>query len=202
METYNSDDETAEAVKKWWRENGKSVVGGAVIGLAAVFGWQGWQQHVTSQGEEAAAVYETMMVRLNAGSEEVNGLAERLRSAYPSTPYATLGALAQAKLSVERGALAEAETHLRWAIKNSPMGEMAALARLRLARVLAADDRADEALTLIAEVQGFEAVVEELRGDILLARGDREGAKSAFLAARQAGGNDATLDLKIDQLGG
>ena len=43
MSTYLSDDEQAEALKKWWKENAVSIIVGAGLGFGIIFGWQGWQ---------------------------------------------------------------------------------------------------------------------------------------------------------------
>ena len=40
-----TEEEQVEQLKKWWKENGLSIVGGVVVGLALVFGWRSWQHH-------------------------------------------------------------------------------------------------------------------------------------------------------------
>ena len=55
MADHLTDEEQVEALKKWWRENGKSVVGGVVLGLALVGGWRGWQYY-----EQTRAVLEAL----------------------------------------------------------------------------------------------------------------------------------------------
>ncbi|OZB20573.1 MAG: hypothetical protein B7X58_00855 [Marinobacter sp. 34-60-7] len=49
----------------------------------------------------------------------------------------------------------------------------------------------------------FAAIFSELRGDILLAQGDREGARDAYLAAREQSeqGRSGVLELKLSDLG-
>ena len=42
MSAYLEEEEQIEAIRNWWKENGRSVIAGAVLGLAAIFGWQGW----------------------------------------------------------------------------------------------------------------------------------------------------------------
>ena len=202
METYSSDDETAEAVKKWWRENGKSVIGGAVLGLSAVFGWQWWQANVTQQGIEAAAIYDRMFNTLATDPAAARVEADTLTGQYPSTPYAALAELAIAKTMVEQGAGEEAAVHLRKAIELAKLPELVEVARLRLARLLADGGKHDEALAELARVQGFTASGEEVRGDIHLARGERDEAKAAYQRALDAGGNRSTLSIKLDDLGG
>ena len=41
MAEYMNDDDQVEALKKWWKENGKSIIGGVVLGRALVRGRNG-----------------------------------------------------------------------------------------------------------------------------------------------------------------
>ncbi|MEX2327847.1 MAG: tetratricopeptide repeat protein, partial [Pseudomonadales bacterium] len=41
-----TDEEQIEAIKKWWDENGKSILIGIVLALGGVFGYQAWDNHV------------------------------------------------------------------------------------------------------------------------------------------------------------
>ena len=86
------------------------------------------------------------------------------------------------------------------------------IARLRLARVLSAQGKHDEALTTlkVEEAGDFAPRFADARGDVLLAKGDRDGALREYQAAR-ASASDKTkeglvdidlLDLKIRDLGG
>ena len=79
---------------------------------------------------------------------------------------------------------------------------------LRLARVQAAQGKYDDALaTLKVDDAGeFAPRIADARGDVLLAKGDRDGALKEYLAARSAEDNGRLdfelLDLKIRDLGG
>ena len=82
------------------------------------------------------------------------------------------------------------------------------IARLRLARVQSAQGKYDDALaTLKVEDAGeFAPRLADTRGDVLLAKGDRDGALREYLAARTGENNGRVdfdlLDLKIRDLGG
>ena len=65
MET---EDQQLEELKKWWKENGSSIITGVVLGLAILFGtraWFGWQERTAQQ---ASAVYTVMVNDLQAGN--------------------------------------------------------------------------------------------------------------------------------------
>ncbi len=199
MSTFASDDETAEAVKKWWLDNGRSIVMGAVVGISAVVGWQWWQEHRNQSAEAAAELYFQLQ---NNGVEESGPVAQRLRSDYASTPYAVMAAMLQAKAAVDASAWDQAIEHLRWAETNASLPEIQSLSRLRQARVLVAAGRGDEALKLLESVAGYAALSDELRGDIKVASGDQQAALEAYRRALEAGGDGRTLQMKIDNLGG
>lgn len=78
--------------------------------------------------------------------------------------------------------------------------------RNRLARAHFAAEQYDQALSIIGnvgEAGSFNAIFTELKGDILLAQGDRDGAREAYLAARQQNpqGRSGILELKLSDLG-
>jgi predicted negative regulator of RcsB-dependent stress response len=80
------------------------------------------------------------------------------------------------------------------------------LAKLRLGKVLLAQGKIDAALTEIQGVEGgaLQGAFDELRGDILLARGDRDKARDAYTNALAAYGEvpdkAELVQLKLDDL--
>ena len=80
------------------------------------------------------------------------------------------------------------------------------MVRNRLARAQFAAGQYDDALATIeaaGNADAFDAILTELRGDILLAQGDRDGAREAYLAAREQSqqGRSGILELKLSDLG-
>ncbi len=208
MESFETEDQQIEAIKQWWRENYKSIVGGILIGLAALFGGRAWFAQQDKHAESASAIYESMMQELNTQQpDKAADMAAQLLGQYSDTPYAILASLAMAKIKVDAKDLVTAKTHLRWAIDHAGKGEMAQIAQLRLARVLLGEGNFDEALTLVTgtEPGNYKAAFEELKGDLYVAKGQIELARSAYNLAL------ATLDqgsrlrqyvqLKLDDLG-
>jgi predicted negative regulator of RcsB-dependent stress response len=130
-----------------------------------------------------------------------------LVSDYSGSPYATLAALAMAKLRVEDGELEAAQTQLQWAVDNAGADYLRTIARLRLARVklaLGDPDGAEAELAAAGPAADTEAVFVELRGDILSARGDLDGAAAAYGQALAISAPDYPgrhlLQLKYDDV--
>ena len=120
--------------------------------------------------------------------EQLSRHAETLRDDYGGTAYAPLAALAAARAAVDAGAPGEAEPWLRWAMENADQAQIAHLARVRLARVVAAGGDADAALELLdAEVPNeYTALYAEIRGDVLAGQGEAAAAASAYQQALDA----------------
>ncbi|HEY5810137.1 MAG TPA: tetratricopeptide repeat protein, partial [Povalibacter sp.] len=124
----------------------------------------------------------------------------RLTADADSSAYAQQGRLLVAKLQVEAGKFAEAETLLRDAAGKSKDEELAAVAQLRAARLLIQQGKHDEAVKLLEPLTsgGFGAQAREIRGDALFAKGDSEGARAEYAAA--LAGVDAQIDRQIVEL--
>ncbi|MFA7552998.1 MAG: tetratricopeptide repeat protein [Spongiibacteraceae bacterium] len=214
-EDYQTEDEQVEALKTWWRENGKSTVATVVIAIVAVFGWQGWQKQQEQELSAASAIYQNLMVAstgnngivTDAQAATARHLADTLKNDFSSTTYARFAAFYKAKFAVDANDLPAAEQELRWVLDNGSTPELILQARLRLARVLAAQQKFTEALAQLEDdAGGMPDQFAEVRGDIYLASGDKAKALEAYQKALmlaqalpQSAGNPL-LNLKIQQL--
>ncbi len=59
-----TDEQQADIIRQWLRDNGLSIVGGLGLGLAAIFGWNQWQSGETSHAEEASDIYEQIVGKI------------------------------------------------------------------------------------------------------------------------------------------
>lgn len=208
MDVYTTEQEQVEQIKKWLREYVPTVVVGAALGLAAIYGWRYWQGLETQKREAASTQYEAMLSQLadKAKRDEASKLGEKLAAEYGETAYADLTALHLAKVAVEQNKLDEAVKQLR-AVLDSKQETLAHVARVRLARVLLAQNKGDEALTLLtsqAATGEFRTAYEETKGDIYKAQGKLAEARTAYQAAQSAKLKDvpenALLGMKLDDL--
>ncbi len=202
MEQY-TDDERVEDLKKWWKENGTSIIVGIGLGLIAIFGWQYWGSHRTAQAEQASQAYDAFVAAAETpDADQARQRAQTLLADFPKSPYAALAALRLAKLAVDGGDSATASQRLEWVIENARLDELKDIARLRLARVLAAAGRPSDAEPHLTRVTtpSLTAEREELRGDLALAGNDPGKARIAYTAALAASGGNALLQLKLDSL--
>jgi predicted negative regulator of RcsB-dependent stress response len=204
MDANLTDDEKLEQLKKWWGENGSSIITGVVLGLAVLFGSKAWFSWQERNAQNASNLYTVLMNSMQGGDAmAVSQKAGVLVAEYGDTPYAALAALALAKVRIEAGDLVAAQAQLEWVLENSKSDMMQNTARLRLARVLIALENLDGAETLLNQaVQGnaFEPLYKEVRGDVYIARGNMVAANRAYqeaLAATAAGSpGQHLLELK------
>ena len=140
-----SDQEQLEAIRKWWNENGKAVVGGLLLGLGGVLGWQYWQDRERGLAEEASVLYFQTSESLAADNvAQGQSRGQALKQDYPGSPYAALAALALAARDVEAEQYDAAAVQLRWVVDNATQPELVDVARLRLARVMMAKGEGDQ----------------------------------------------------------
>ncbi len=208
--SYQTEEEQVEKIKELWNRHGIPLLTGVVIALAGVFGWQGWTNYQDTKAANASALYQNMLETVMAGEgEEARArsaeLAEQIRSEYAGTRYAEFAGLMQAKMAVEAGDMGGAEEVLREVADEAGDETLQEVARQRLARVLADQERAEEGLELFSgEVNGaLLAGREEVRGDLLLGLGRVDEARAAYTAAMEAiedPRDRPQLQLKLDDL--
>lgn len=207
MDIYLSEEERVEALKKWWKENARSVFVGIGLGVAVLLGWNSWQQAKAHKAEEASGLYQQLLKAVDAKQSEPAGkLAERIVQQHQGSLYATYASLFQAKLKAEAGDLAGAKTILGDLVNSVKPDALRHIVRLRLLRVMQAQGDHDGALKLMESITPdksgeFEKLYEELKGDSYLALNRTDDARNAFRKAKQLGAQSALLDLKLSDLG-
>jgi predicted negative regulator of RcsB-dependent stress response len=201
--SYLTDEEKAEAIKKWWVDNGAAVVGGLVLGVAGLFGWNWWTDRQDARAEAASELYSMALAQVSAGQDtRASALASDLTEKGRGTPYAAMGWALVADIAVRQQETERAIHALEQARTTTRDRGYRQVLSLRLARHLVAAERLDEAETLLGEVTGdaFAGLRAEVRGDIARARGDAKRARELYLEARAAGNDTEFLRLKIDEL--
>ncbi|MGY8820290.1 MAG: YfgM family protein [Pseudomonadales bacterium] len=207
--TSGTEEEQLAQIKEWWQRNGKPLLMGGALALVLVFGWQFWQKHQLNQSQSASTIYQQL---LNAALEEgkadtaeISRLGNLLQKEFAGSHYAQYGSLFVAKVAVESGRLDEAATELKAVLDKPADKTLEELARQRLARILAAQDKAEEGLALLEgdAVEAFAASREELRGDLLVKLERPDEAHAAYSKAKELLSQDAAiggLQLKLDDL--
>jgi len=204
---FETEEQQVEALKKWWKENGKQVIVGAVLGFGLIIGWRYYLDYSATQKAEASALFEQVIKAPADGNQTVNKSAvfEKIKTNYSGTVYLSSSALVLAKDHYEAGKKSEAIEVLDQLIKNSDQKVLVLVAKERKARILIDLGKSDDAL---AELSGdvstdFQSIYEELKGDAYVIKGDIESAKSAYDKALllNKSGDNSLLQMKRDNLG-
>lgn len=213
MDVYTTEDEQVEAIKKWWKENWLSLFGGVMIGIGILVGGKYWIDSRNFHAEAASMEYEAMMQAMAQNRTiDAETRAASLLGEFADTPYAGFAALTMAKIKADANDLVAAKSHLRWAIDNASQAELKNEALIRLARVYLAESNYDDALSQLNQInsKSYKIVVEDLKGDIYLAKGEKENARTAYntaLAELELSAESSSsrlknfLQMKLDDLG-
>lgn len=190
--------EQSERVLEWLRTNGAGLIGGIVLGLAAIGGWKWWQQHDLQQDLAAADSYHAAVSAIEANDEQAAAKVAALEDGV----FANLSALELAAAQVDAGEIDKAIVTLRAIKPGNPA--VADVVNQRLARLLIATDEADAALASLADASTPSAL--EVRGDAQQALGRTEQAREdyaqALAALDVAAPQRQLLELKLMEVGG
>ncbi|QTF93427.1 tetratricopeptide repeat protein [Halomonas sp. BM-2019] len=213
MAELRTEEEQLEALKRWWKQNGLSLIAGVALAAAGIIGWNAWQNYQENQATAASLRYQ-QLINLSAGNEldeagliQARELVGEITDNHGRTLYADLARLIDARLAVAQDDLPGARAALEALIDASGRDYVKGLARLRLARLQVAEGDAEAALaTLDTGVpEALAAQRAEVRGDAYHALGRESDAGEAWREALAlAEARDQPLygvQLKLDNLG-
>jgi len=203
MTEYLSDKEQVEQIKDWWKDNGVYIFSGVALGLIGIFGWRAYDGHLNQRSANASAIYEELNTAvINKQSDKAETLREQILSEYANTPYSTNAELLRAKEAVSNNDLDKAIESLKSADDLNGDAQLASLIQYRLAKVYFAKADYAESLTSLKKVDDstYLGLVEELRGDIYAAQGNKEEAVAAYEKARIAMEETRIGDLNLLQM--
>lgn len=191
-------DEQLEALKKWWKDNGKFVIIGMAI-ILGVLAYVLWQREATkSANKEAALAYHSMESQLTDAKDATKEKAEQdklkteaattltsLRAEHAEHGYTALASLLMAREKVVEKDYQGAAAELQWVVDNQADTAFAPLARVRLSRVqVQLGDCAAATQTLEAGKEGrFEGLKAQLEAYCLQLGGNTKPAREAYLKA-------------------
>ncbi|NYS60169.1 tetratricopeptide repeat protein [Vreelandella salicampi] len=213
MAELKTEEEQLDAIKRWWKENGTSLIAGVALAAAGVFGWNAWQNYQDNQAEAASVRYQ-QLVNLTAGNalddatlSEARSLVDDITDNHADTLYAELAKLLEARLAVQQDDLEGAKAALESVAGSSSRRYVQSLAWLRLARLAVASDDPEQALELLDEpiTDALAAQQANVRGDAHMALGQqaqaREAWQQALTLAQEQNQPLYGVQLKLNDLG-
>lgn len=193
--------EQSERVRNWLKNNGAGLIGGIALGLAVIFGWQWWQKHQVQQSVQANMAYQAVLDSLGgADLDKAKAALAKLQDGNAHV-YADLGAMRLAQAQVDAGKEDAAIATLRGTKADASLQP---LVDLRLARLLTATGKGEEALKILGEASDSASL--EARADALMALGKRDEARDLYLKALTgmdvASPQRRLVELKLTDAGG
>lgn len=192
--------EQSERVLDWLRHNGAGLIGGIVLGLALILGWQWWQNQRMQQRTQAGEQYHAAQKAIDAGELD-QGIAQV--KALPAGIYVTLGSLDLAAAQANAGKAEAAIATLQAVHAGSPL--LQSVVDQRLARLLIAAGKAGQAVTLLAKHDKDPETLQIL-GDAYSALDKGAQAQAAYqqaLVFLEVGSPQRNIvELKLSQVGG
>jgi len=200
IQINNTEEEQVEQIKKWWNNNGKQIIAGAVIGLGGIFGWNTYTDYKDNQSINARSLY------LNYASDSSNlGAYDKLTTDFSSSTYSDQAILLMAKYLFDAGSYTQALAVIKPIINNSS-SVIANTASLRAASIHLQLGEHDQALSILDEQSedGFSGLAYNLMGDIYLDLGNIiEAQKYYRLAINNVAENSnltQLIQIKLDDL--
>lgn len=183
MSDYLTEQEQIQQLKNWLKQYGPTILLGVIIALLISGGWRYWQYYQNRVLTHASAVYDQMLTlraQNNAGESRLR--AERLMTHYTKTPYAVFAAMELARDAIIKKDYVEAVAKLNWAMQHSKVNAIREIARIRIARILIAQNNPDAALAALQTIEDatFIGLIDEVRGDAYFAKNDFAAARKAY----------------------
>ena len=204
MEIYENDNEQVDAVKRFFAENGKALVVGVVLGIGALVGWRYWNGHQVESSMASSLEYQTVTDAVRADQPATLSAAEKFAASTKNT-YGALASLELAQKYADNNDLAKAAAQLQQGLSSTNDANLQALINARLARIQIQQKQSDAALKTLDSIkgEGWVAIVADLRGEALLSKGDKQGARDAWSKGSQTDASPALremMQMKINNL--
>ncbi|MGD8784417.1 MAG: tetratricopeptide repeat protein [Thioalkalispiraceae bacterium] len=207
MSEQLTDEEQVEALKKWWKENGVAIVVGIIIGIGAIIGFWKWNEYKETRALVASALYDQFMSQVTDAKDDAETTFTTLKQDYEGTPYAALAALRMAQAAYKDTEKQKAIEYLRWSLDHSGHESISHIARIRLSKLLIAENKLDEVEQLLKDVKepAFDAQYSAIRGDLYSKRGNIEQARKSYQSALDStffsGKQREFIQMKLNNLG-
>jgi len=197
-----SEKEQIEQIRTWWSVYGGYVIFGVAAGALLLFGYNYYQSNKLKAQLEASALYEELADHVVDGDlDEAEVVAGELGAMYADTTYSAQSKLAIARLYMDKNRDQDAADVLSDLLASDSGDALKHVARLRLARILLYQDKAQEVVDLLENEDNpaFSAGYGEVLGDAYHALGRIDDAQAAYQRVLMDPLSQGTVDQRLVQ---
>ncbi|HEY6093609.1 MAG TPA: tetratricopeptide repeat protein [Gallionellaceae bacterium] len=201
--------EQVDALKAWWKDNGRWLITVLVVAVLGFVGMQYWNKYQAGQAAEAATLYGEVIKQVASNDpKRINDAVTALVDRYGRTAYAPRAQLLAVQANLQARDVARAKSELQWVIDHASESGLQDTARLKYASLLLDEKDYAGAMKLLdaTHPEAFVGLYADLKGDVLNAQGKTEEARAAYKMAFEKTDPSSMyrnlIQMKLDALGG
>ncbi len=202
MDDLLSEKEQIEQIRNWWSTYGGYIIFGVAAGAILLFGVNYYQTSKLNAQLEASALYQVLTDHIVEGKlDAAEVTAGQLAASYADTPYAAQAKLAIARLYMDKNRDEDAADALRELLAGAAGDGLKSVARLRLAKILLYQDKAQEVVDMLEGEDDpvFAAAYAEVLGDAYASLGRYGEAEAAYQRVMMDPMAQGTVDQRLVQ---
>lgn len=200
IEVSRTEEEQAEQIKKWVKNNVPQIIIGVAVGFLGIWGFNYYQNQQQQASIQARALYLSIVANPN-NTSAYDALTEK----YTDSIYVQHAELMLAKQAVKKEDYQAAIAYLS-PLTSSEHNFISHNAKMRIASVYLQLNDTDKALAILNgnTNTAFDAMYSDIKGDVYVAKGDIEAAKIQYQSALKQLSKDSKLinliQIKLDDL--
>jgi predicted negative regulator of RcsB-dependent stress response len=200
--------EQLDEIKHFWKKHGNWISWLLIVVFGGIASWNAYQYWQRNQALQASGLFdEAERAAKAADLAKIEQAFADMKSKYAGTTFAHQTGLLAASVYATSGKGDQAKAALTWVAEQAGDEGYQAVARLRLAAVLADAKAYDAALKELDAVKAkeFLALVADRRGDIYALQGHAAKAKEAYQTAytglKESREYQRLVEVKLNSLG-
>lgn len=200
--------EQLDQINHFWKQYGNAITWTLIAVLAAFASWNLYNYWQRSQASQAATLFDEVERSIqSADIAKIDRVFVEMKERFADTGYAQQTGLLVAKQYVVAGKVDAAKSALTWVAEKSSDKGYQALAKLRLSGILVESKDYENALNQLggSYSAGFDALVADRKGDILMLQGKKTQAVIEYQKAYKSFDSRAEyrhlVEVKLNALG-
>ena len=204
---FDNDEQQSEHFKNFYNSHKIKIFSAILVFLVAFFAYQYLISANKSKAEEASQLFQDVLVSKIDNIDEIKLKVGELQNKFNNSPYAARASIYYSKLLVETGDYSAAANELIWASGKNIEPSIQSMANYLLGNLYLVEEKLDESLEVANKIitDGYIGLANDLKGDIYIAKGDKENAiKSYELALNYFDGQGElhkVIENKLNSIG-